>query len=137
MRCLTRSVLPHEERSSEYESPLDPAVLQNSLERHPEALTDCRSLLFQSSVEECHFFDNVYLVRGQVSDPAQVFQSLLTLALRQEPSRAFVQPKSSKAQETTRYQLYSERDEPLRMTWSQGLVDAVVDLDTVSIVPMI
>lgn len=72
----TRSVLPHEEETTEQESPLNLAVTTDSLERLPEALSNGCSLLFEGGIKHSDFLDDVDVLNGEVTDVAKVLQSL-------------------------------------------------------------
>ena len=100
------------------------AVPAHSFERFPEPRADCSSLFFEGSIEEGH---NIYLVRGQVTDPAQVLDRFLAIIFRQEPPWTFFHPEGAQEQETSGDQLDSKWDEPLRVGGRQGLIDAIID----------
>ena len=67
-----------------------------------------------------------------MANPAEVFDSLLTLALAQQPARTFLDPEGSSEEESGGNELDGKRYYPLLMTRGHGFVQSEVDLKYVS-----
>lgn len=84
-QLLTRSVLPKEQHATEEEAVLYLAMLKRK-EWLPETGSNGKSVVFDLSIYSLKLFHDVWMVFGEVADPAEILQRLLALPLAQTPS---------------------------------------------------
>lgn len=77
----TGGVLPKEQSATEEETVEDLSVVDHGTERLPEPKTNCGTLMLQSRVDTSNFFHQVHVGGIELSEPAKVANTLLTLVL--------------------------------------------------------
>ena len=83
-------VLPEEEHATEEQPVQDTLVRPGFLERPPEAKPDRGALVLQGLVNGPDLLNHVDMVGGDLADPAEVADGLLTPTTQEQPARGFL-----------------------------------------------
>jgi hypothetical protein len=131
MSVLT--VLEDEEKSTEEETPSNLGLLESS-ERLPEASANSAVESVDLSIDKANLLNDVDILSVKVSHPAKVLDSLVALALGEQPSRRLRNKDGTDEKKTSRNELDSKGDQPDVLVLARGvrevLVDSVVDPET-------
>lgn len=120
------AVLPEEQHAAKEQTVLDLALL-DCLEGSPETGTNDRTVVFNLSIDSSDLFDHVRVRSIEVTNPAQVLDSLIAVTARELPTRRLPQPDCTDEKQARRNKLNSEWDHPLASRRCHGLNKPIID----------